>query len=294
MRQILPRPLRRALLLTALPVGLAACSEDGGTTPPGAVASIELEPASPDTLFALEDTLHLSAVARDASGATIATAAVTYTSSDNGVATVSSSGAVASKENGSATITATSGSVSDAVTVRVRQKLATVQVTPATPRIGVGHSATLTVTPADARGHAVELSGVPTFMSGNTAVATVDDEGVVTGTGAGSTEISATVTSPQDGARSGSTQVTVAVVEAAATVAMGAATFSPSVVDISRGGSVTFMNGSGIAHDVDFGIAALNIGVHSSGQTIRTFADPGTFDYHCNLHAGMAGTVHVH
>ena len=116
----------------------------------------------------------------------------------------------------------------------------------------------------------------------------------MTAIGNGVAHVSARITSPVDGAIEGVSHIEVVTADPSATVTMGAVTFSPQIVDITRGGSVTFSNPSGVPHDVDFGVAGLNIPVHSSGQTTRTFANAGTFAYHCNLHSGMTGTVFVH
>jgi hypothetical protein len=69
--------------------------------------------------------------------------------------------------------------------------VASVSVSPASPSVAVGQSVQLTATPRDANGN--PLSGrVVTWTSGNTGVATVSANGLVTGVGAGSAAITAT------------------------------------------------------------------------------------------------------
>lgn len=81
-----------------------------------------------------------------------------------------------------------------------------------------------------------------------------------------------------------------------ASVTMGAATFSPSSVSITRTGTVTWNNTSGVTHNVTFAPssgAPSDIGNHSSGSNQRTFNTSGNFAYSCTLHGGMNGTVSV-
>ncbi|GIT52548.1 MAG: hypothetical protein Ct9H300mP15_27610 [Gemmatimonadota bacterium] len=83
-------------------------------------ASLELS----DTLLtflALGDTTQLSATVKDQNGYKMASATVTWVTSDTTVATVSDAGLVTSVSDGTATITATSGSGSAPATVTVSQ-----------------------------------------------------------------------------------------------------------------------------------------------------------------------------
>lgn len=73
--------------------------------------------------------------------------------------------------------------------------------------------------------------------------------------------------------------------------------FSPASVSITRGGTVTWSNGSSTVHNVTFSTAGspANIGnfTSSSGGLSRTFPTAGTYSYQCTNHAGMNGTVKV-
>ena len=83
---------------------------------------------------------------------------------------------------------------------------------------------------------------------------------------------------------------------ATASVTLGAASFSPSSVSLTRNGTVTWNNTSGVTHNVTFAGgtgAPSNIGDHSSGSNARSFGTAGTFNYSCTLHAGMNGSVVV-
>lgn len=71
--------------------------------------------------------------------------------------------------------------------------------------------------------------------------------------------------------------------------------FSPTQVTVVRGGTVTWSNGSGFAHSVNFTSAGApsDINAFDSGSASRAFQTAGTFSYRCDLHAGMSGTVVV-
>ncbi|CAN5844220.1 hypothetical protein BH23GEM8_BH23GEM8_05630 [soil metagenome] len=71
--------------------------------------------------------------------------------------------------------------------------------------------------------------------------------------------------------------------------------FSPSEVNIVRGGTVAWTFGS-VSHNVIFTAASgapANIPIVSSRTESRTFNTDGAFRYDCTLHSGMTGTVRV-
>lgn len=116
---------------------------------------------------------------------------VTWSSSDQTVATVDANGKVTAVKDGSATITVTTvdGSKTASCAVSVSPVTATgVEVTPASIGIYVGETQTLTATvkPTNAANKTV------TWSSSNTTIATVNSNGVVTGVKAGSVTITAT------------------------------------------------------------------------------------------------------
>ena len=71
--------------------------------------------------------------------------------------------------------------------------------------------------------------------------------------------------------------------------------FAPTQVAVVRGGTVTWSNNSGFPHSVNFSTANApsDINAFDSGSASRTFQTAGTFNYRCDLHAGMSGTVVV-
>src|SRR5213082_532764 len=149
-------------------------------------------------------TVQLTATPKDANGNPLNGRVVTWSSNNTAVARVNGSGLVTGVGAGTATITATSegqGGTSD-VTVTLAP-VASVTVTPSPASVAVGLTVQLTATPKDANGN--PLSGrVITWSSNNTAVATVNGSGLVSGVTAGS----ATITATSEG-KTGTSAVTV-------------------------------------------------------------------------------------
>jgi len=169
-----------------------ACG-DGTTEPPPYFpepTTVTLSPATTE-LTALGATVQLSAEVRDQNGQAMAGAAVTWSSGDGAVATVSATGLVTAVANGTATITATAGSASGSATVTVAQEVSAVVVTPDTALVLTGDTLRLAATATDANEHAV--TGVEfVWASGDTAVALVDASGLVAGVTVGEVQVTAT------------------------------------------------------------------------------------------------------
>jgi plastocyanin len=166
-------------------------------------------------------------------------------------------------------------------------------ITPTNPTVAPGGTTTLTATAKDQSNNT--MSGLQvTYTSGNTAIATVTNAGVVTGVAVGSAQITATgvigsVTKTQT--------VTVTVAVPGATASVSATTqnsFDPKTVTITRGGTVTWNFAT--LHDVTFDTqgAPGDIAARATGSAALTFQTAGTFNYHCTIHGtGMNGTVVV-
>ena len=117
----MPKSLRRPTIVALAAGLLVGC---GGTDPvspppappPAPVASVSVTPLT--AVLMPGETIGATATARSAQGASLA-ATVTWSSSDQSVATVTSTGTVTAVGNGTATISATAGSFSGSVVIEV-------------------------------------------------------------------------------------------------------------------------------------------------------------------------------
>ncbi len=185
-----------------------ACGGDDETVPteppePPVATNISISPASAD-FSSFGETLQLTAAVLDQNGQSMAGASVGWAISDNSVATVSGNGLVTAVRNGSTTVTATSGSAAGTASVTVAQRTARVDVSPDAHTLSaIGDSVQLAAAPFDANDNAVEDATI-TWSSEDDAVATVDDNGLVTAAGNGTANITA-----QADAAAGAAAVTV-------------------------------------------------------------------------------------
>jgi uncharacterized protein YjdB len=176
------------------------------------LVSIDVTPASPGIAKGTTQQFTATGVYTDASTQDLTTA-VTWSSSDTAVATISnaagSEGLATGADVGSSTITATSGAVSGSTTLTVTAAtLVSIDVTPASPGIAKGTTQQFTATGSYTDASTQDLTTAVTWSSSDTAVATISNaagsEGLATGADVGSSTITAT-----SGAVSGSTTLTV-------------------------------------------------------------------------------------
>ncbi|HZO18433.1 MAG TPA: Ig-like domain-containing protein [Gemmatimonadaceae bacterium] len=162
--------------------------------PPAAVASVTVTPATASVDSG--KTVQLTATLRDANGATLTGRAVTWTSLNPGVATVSSSGLVTGVKSGTANVYALSEGKSDTATITVvtppppppPAPVASVTVTPTSVTVETSRTAQLTATLRDANG--TTLTGrTVTWTSVNPSIATVSGTGLVTGVAPGTAQV---------------------------------------------------------------------------------------------------------
>jgi uncharacterized protein YjdB len=154
------------------------------------VASVSVSP--PTLSLQVGQTGTLAATTRDASNNVLTGRAVTWSSSNTGVATVAPNGTVTAVAPGSATITATSEGKSGTAAVTVTAvPVASVSVSPTSASLTTGGTQQITATPRDAQGNPLDGRTV-TWQSANTAVATVTQTGLITAVGPGSTSVTAT------------------------------------------------------------------------------------------------------
>ncbi|HET6766023.1 MAG TPA: cupredoxin domain-containing protein [Chitinophagaceae bacterium] len=75
-------------------------------------------------------------------------------------------------------------------------------------------------------------------------------------------------------------------------VYMKNSTFSPSLMTLTAGKPVAWINDDNQVHRVTADDGSFDSGDMQPGATFsRTFNAPGTFPYHCKYHKGMTGTV---
>jgi uncharacterized protein YjdB len=150
-------------------------------------------------------TAQLTATAFDANN-NVLVRSVTWASSNNAVASASAAGLVTGIAPGTATISATSGGVTGTALVSVAAiPVASVSVTPSAPNMFPHDVLQLTATARDASGNVIS-GRVATWVSSNTAVATVSATGVVTAVA--QSPAAATITATIDNV-SGSATVTI-------------------------------------------------------------------------------------
>jgi Bacterial surface proteins containing Ig-like domains len=220
------------VFITASSEGLNGSTSVTVTAVP--VGSVTL-PAT-TTLVAGQSTT-LTPVVKDANGAVVTDRAVTWSSSNTNVATVSASGLVRALVTGTATITATSEGQQGSTALTVTPApVGSVTVAPFTLNLASGSTVTLAATVKDVNGTTVTDRTI-TWKSSDTDVATVSADGVLTGLVAGT----ATITATSEG-RSGTATVTV-VPGPAATV-----TVTPSTTSVKDGANVQLSASAVDAH----------------------------------------------
>jgi uncharacterized protein YjdB len=131
------------------------------------------------TLAALT-TQQLSATPLDSAGHTLFNRTVAWASSDNTIATVSSSGLVTAVAAGTANVTATIEGKVGTVRVRVTPPaIASIDISPRTPIVNEGATVRFTATPKDAAGNPI-TGRTLTWTSSDVNVARVDSTGLAT------------------------------------------------------------------------------------------------------------------
>jgi len=123
--------------------------------------------------------------------------------------------------SGSADVTVQSG-VNASVVLSMSSTITSVEVTPAVETVPVGGTKSYTATAKDANGDVVMVAATWAFSVADTAVATVDADGVVTGVAGGTTVLTAT---ESESGRSGTAEIQVPSIEVA-----------PASVDLGVGG----------------------------------------------------------
>lgn len=251
-----------------------------------------------------EGTVDLDATLRDTENQPAFGRSVTWTSSNTSIATVNSSGVVSGVSDGTVTITATSEGVSGStqVTVAGAPLVSSVSVSPGNPFRGVGQTVQMSHTSRAASGNTI-AGTTAAWTSGNTAVATVDANGLVTVVGAGTATITATVDNGE-----GQNVTGTSTIEAAPVLTNGATVTVPDINEeawrdyafVSNGSiaSFTVVTSSTSSGDNDTHIFAPGVvpAFDANNFTFTNFVcrpwDVGS-DETCTVSGPVAGTYRV-
>ena len=187
--------------------GTSTVTVSASPPPPPVVTTVTVSPGTASVNVG--STVTLGATVKDGQGNVMTGQTVTWTSGNQGTATVNSSGVVTGVAAGTVTITATCAGKSGSATVTVTAPpppapvVTTVTVSPQAPSIVAGATVTLSAVVKDQNGNVMSGQTV-TWSSNNQSVATVNASGVVSGVAAGSASVTATCQT-----KSGSSTVTV-------------------------------------------------------------------------------------
>jgi trimeric autotransporter adhesin len=168
---------------------LAACGGGDGATGPGPVARVEASIGN-ITLNTIGGSQPVTAVARDASGTTVPTATIAWSSDDATIASVTANGnaaTITAVGPGATVIRARVGTIGADITVQVFGVRA-IQVSPTNASIRAGDSQPFSAAFDADPG----VSTAVTWTSADNAIATVNTAGLVTGVAPGTTTIRAT------------------------------------------------------------------------------------------------------
>ncbi len=164
----------------------------------GSITALAVQPAS--ATIGAGSSRQFSATATYADGSTQdVSGTTTWTSSTPAVATINSSGLATGVGTGSTVITATSNGVSANATLTVQSAAApiatlrSVAVAPSSATINAGSTQLLTATATYSDGTITDVSSSASWDSSNTAVATINSGGVVTGVSAGAATVTASL-----------------------------------------------------------------------------------------------------
>jgi plastocyanin len=69
--------------------------------------------------------------------------------------------------------------------------------------------------------------------------------------------------------------------------------FIPKDLSVTKGASATWNNTDGVNHQIAIKDGAKADPIGQGGQTVLAFPTAGKFDYFCNIHNSMTGTVTV-
>ena len=151
--------------------------------------SLSLTP-SHNGFTALGEKQTLVADARDAKGAQLPATDLTWSTSDETIATVDGSGVVTAVANGNAVIKVTSGTLSADAQVAIQQVESSVTLEPSSVTINDGETFQFTAAVYDSRGHQMNVP-ITWGIVGHSETATINSSGVVSGDQPGTVSVTA-------------------------------------------------------------------------------------------------------
>jgi uncharacterized protein YjdB len=174
------------VIVLVLSMGLAGCGGGGSSSTTSTVAKITLTPATA-TVGVGQSQSYFAALA-DVDNNEVS-AAVAWASSATNVATIDSNGVATGVSAGTTQITATSnGITSNAVTLTVTTRVASVSIAPLSSTVAVNGTRQFTATALDTQGNPVPGISISWYCS-FVGVATIDNNGLVTGVSPGTVTI---------------------------------------------------------------------------------------------------------
>jgi uncharacterized protein YjdB len=181
--------LLRFSLLVLLSILLSSCN---GFFVDPTLSSVTVTPSTPSVAVDSSKQMTATGTYNDGSTKNI-TGAVTWSSDDTTVATVSDGGSVSGISPGKVSVTATSGTISGSTSVTVMvANLRSIAISPTSASIGSDQTEQFTAIGTLDDGTTVDITDAVTWKSSKTSVATIDSGGLATARGAGTTNITAT------------------------------------------------------------------------------------------------------
>jgi hypothetical protein len=270
---------------TTIQATLGSISGSTGLTVTASLVSIKVTPANPS--IAKGTTQQFTATGTYSDNGTLnLTNSVTWGSSSTAVATITSGGLATGLATGSTTIQATLGSISGSTGLTVTAPvLVSIVVTPANSSITTGATPQFTAMGIYSDGSSLNLTSLVTWTSTNSAVATINGTGLVTGVTPGSTTIQAT-----SGSISGSTGLTVTPIFPGITYDMWV-DFEQCTSGSAPTTTCLANSTHGTAGAWDVSSMAGLITIQTAGQAPKPTGDTGTLGMAYNVANGGVGYI---
>ncbi len=78
------------------------------------------------------------------------------------------------------------------------------------------------------------------------------------------------------------------------TISLKDMAFTPNALQVATGTTVTWVNNDTVEHTVTSDTKLFDSGqIAAGGKFSYTFAQPGSYAFHCNVHTSMTGTITV-